>query len=52
MYDPSLKKEKMNKTWECKNGLYCRYTTDISKFVADDIIMLISCWYINENYTR
>ena len=44
--------KKMNKVLEWKNGLYCRYTTDISKFAADDMIMLISCWYINENYIR
>ena len=43
--------EKMNEMWECKNGLYCRYANNISKFVADDMIMLISYWYINESCT-
>ena len=42
----------MNKSESAKNGLYCRYATNTSKFVADDIIMPISYWYINENYTR
>ena len=34
--------KKLIKCEIAKNGLYCRYATNISKFVADDMIMLIS----------
>ena len=45
--------KKMNKCESAKkNGLYCRYANNISNFIADDMIMLISYWYINESCTR
>ena len=44
--------KKWIKCESAKNGLYCRYANNISKFVADDMIMLFSYWYINESCTR